>query len=82
MAKAAGLGLDQATLSWLVAIAGPRYDAASGQLKLSSEFHPTGAANKRAVLETMVALVQEAKGLGDKHGALPTKKVMPKYAHA
>ena len=81
VSRPAALGLPRAALSWLLAIAGPRYDAKKQRLRVASDAHSTAARNRRAVLETLVALAAEARRLADKHGALPTPRAMPKYSH-
>lgn len=81
IARPSALGLPPAALSWLLAIAGPRYDAKKQRLRVSSDAHATAARNRRAVLETLVALAVEARRLAGKHGALPVPRTMPKYSH-
>jgi hypothetical protein len=81
VAHAPGLKLAPSALTWLTAIAGPRYNPATRQLRIAADAHATGAGNKRAALETLVSLVKEASRLGAKHGALPAPRRMPKYSH-
>lgn len=47
----------------VAAIAGPRYDAQTGVLTLTCDAHPTAAANRRALLETLQQLCEEAEAI-------------------
>jgi hypothetical protein len=80
-ARVTSLGLAGPELQYLRAVAGPRLDARRDHLRLSSARHPDAAANKREVLERMIALVHQARALAAKFGPMPVLRTLPPYRH-
>ena len=62
-------------------IAAGHYNRRRDEVKIASEIHEDAGANKREVLEQLVALVHEALRLCEKHGPYSKPRVFPPYEH-